>query len=89
MYLGGKGTFEDVAKAAARTVEAQLDTPNSNRVQILEKHVAIARDLEKASRVRFDSGFLDASAMSLATYMRLDMELKLAREKQAAKSNAK
>jgi hypothetical protein len=82
LYLGGKGSFDAYAKAALRALDAELDTPGSNRRQILEQHVAIARELESATLVRYNSGVADFTTKTLATYLRLDMELRLARWKE-------
>jgi hypothetical protein len=82
LYLGGKGSFDAYAKAALRALDAELDTPGSNRRQILEQHVAIARELESATLVRYNSGVADVTTKTLATYLRLDMELRLARWKE-------
>ena len=86
LFLGGRGDFVAVAKAAEFALEAQIDVPGSNKLQILEQYVEIFRELDKSVEERFKLGVVDAVTRSWAKYMRLDMELRLAREKLASKN---
>ncbi len=88
LFVGGKGSLDPVALAAERALAAQIEVPGSNKIHILEQHVTFARDLNKIVDERFNQGVADATSHALAKCLRLDMELRLAREKLAAKKPA-
>lgn len=84
LFLRGRGTLADVVNTTAeRALAAQLDTPGADKLAVLQDHVDFARLIEKVVTERFEQGITDAAQLAAAKCWRLEIEVRLAREKQS------
>ena len=82
-YQSGEATFAEVLEANQAVGNAQLDLcdTNAERVAVLERMLALARDYEKSVVERVKSGTSPASTTLKAKLNRLEIEITLERVK--------
>jgi hypothetical protein len=81
-FKAGNGTMEQLTGWSRKIAEAELDRGNGKAgLAALEEHVERVKELEKASRARFDAGLISPQELAAARYARLDAEIWLARVK--------
>jgi hypothetical protein len=85
LFAGGRGNLDPVIGSANRAFTAQVEVPGSNRRQLLEQHLKFAIELDGVVNQRFENGVVDATSRLGAKLLRLEAELRLAREKQDGK----
>jgi len=75
----GRGTIEQLAAWSQKIAEAELDRGNRKAgLAALEEHVERMKELEKASRARFDTGRISPQELAAARCARLHAEIWLA-----------
>lgn len=82
-YHAGRASFERVQQATRALLDAELEQCSSDRerVAILEKIVALAKDSEKSALARYKTGATPQSDALMATAARLETEIALERAK--------
>ena len=85
LYAAGRVALDDTCDAIRRFSTAGLAVARTPayRVQVCERAFENARAVEDTVKLKFDSGVEPVQAMKLATYTRLDMEIKLHKARQA------
>jgi hypothetical protein len=87
LYRGGRVALDDVVASTMRFGNAGLElaeTP-AERIKYREAVLALAKTVESIVRVKHDAEVEPVQAMARATYARLDAEIALLREREAAK----
>jgi hypothetical protein len=79
LYNAGRESVEDVCDAIRRYSSAGLEVAKTReyRLTLCEYALEHAQRIEESVRIKFDKGLEPIRAMKLATYTRLDMEIKL------------
>lgn len=79
----GRGSVEAIASASRRVLDAQnlASDKKEERIAALEAHLKTLREMEDAAKVRYDAGKVSKADQLVFTYLRLEAELLLQREK--------
>jgi outer membrane protein TolC len=87
-YLTGKVSFDRVYQATKSLLNAELEFAETKkeRIAVLEKIVALAKESEKSAVLRYKAGTVPHSDALLATAGRLDAEIALERAKAKIKA---
>ncbi len=90
-YKAGTGSFERVHQALKDVMSAELDLCDSDkeRITVLEKGVAQAKDYEKLAEAQFKVGKVQVTDVLAAKADRLEIEIALERLKTKAKDQTK
>jgi hypothetical protein len=85
-YLAGKVSFDRLHQATRALLDAELEQCESDkeRIPVLEKIVALAKDSEKSAVQRYETGNATQSDALMATASRLEAEIALERAKSKA-----
>jgi outer membrane protein TolC len=80
----GQGTADELREAERMLLDAELDLCNNDkeRVEILERHLAQAQEIEKMMDQLAKAGLLGTKSTLLAKADRLQVEIALARAKE-------
>jgi outer membrane protein TolC len=82
-YQAGRVSFDRVQQATRALLDAELEQCESDkeRIKVLEKIVALAKESEKSAAQRYKTGAATQSDALMATAARLEAEIALERAK--------
>jgi hypothetical protein len=86
LFNGGRESLSDTCDAIRRfsTAGMEMAETQADRLKICEQALESAKAIEDAVKRKFESDLEPVQAMKLATYTRLDMEIKLHLARKAA-----
>jgi hypothetical protein len=86
LFLGGRVTFDNVASAGQRLVQAGLEYHRSpaERGELLSQYVELTREYERAIESKVNNGVEGHQVLYQARFERLNAEIQLLRFKQTA-----
>jgi len=90
LYSGGRVSLTDTCDAIRRFSAAGLEVAKTPayRMQLCERAFQRAKAVEESVKRKFENGLEPIQAMKLATYTRLDMEIRLHETRKSASLQA-